>query len=289
LNFLARPAYLSKKLIRPLPTKDGGTRSIGRSMRLLTTSGASLSGGGGWAEVSGKGAEPVLRTTPSVIRSDISLAKTLERPDVQFAKTAQGLTDQQVLAAAKDPEWVKANTAWTRHEAGHFVRTGQTPAAPAVPYDEKRGFMEQLRDHEPVLGRPAHEAMTLKEATRASAAAEINFKKGREVAPQGFAIRENGSRFTFKPIPAASNAETVTMICANFAQQKVVCYVLTVAASSEGKQFVLFSAEDKSGMMVGQREIIMQPTAHLGPLEIIDSNVAEGRLVGLLPHPAPAS
>jgi hypothetical protein len=70
-------------------------------------------------------------------------------------------------------------------------------------------------------------------------------------------------------------------------QQKVVSYVLTVAASSEGKQFVLFSAEDKTGMMVGQREIIMQPTAHLGPLEITDSNVAEGRFVDLLPHQEP--
>jgi hypothetical protein len=36
--------------------------------------------------------------------------------------------------------------------------------------------------------------------------------------------------------------------------------------------------------MVGQREIIMQPAPHLGPLEIIDSNFAEGRFVGLLPH-----
>jgi hypothetical protein len=35
------------------------------------------------------------------------------------------------------------------------------------------------------------------------------------------------------------------------------------------------------------REIIMQPTAHLGPLEIIDSDIAEGRFVGLLPHEAP--
>jgi hypothetical protein len=77
------------------------------------------------------------------------------------------------------------------------------------------------------------------------------------------------------------------MIRATFAQQKVVSYVLTVAASSEGKQFVLFSAEDKTGMMVGQREIIMQPTAHLGPLEITDSNVAEGRFVDLLPHQEP--
>ena len=135
-----------------------------------------------------------------------------------------------------------------------------------------------------------HPQAKLKELIeRASTAAEINFKKGNEVAPKGFAIRENGSRFAFKPIPAASNAETVTMIRATFAQQRVVSYVLTVAASSEGKRFVLFSAEDETGMMVGQREIIMQPTRHLGPLEIIDSNIAEGRLVGLLPHRAPTS
>ena len=122
---------------------------------------------------------------------------------------------------------------------------------------------------------------------RASSAAEINFKNGREVAPQGFAIRENGSRFAFKPILAASSAEMISMIRATFAHHKVVRYVLTVAASSVGKRLVLFSAEDESGMMVGRREIIMDPTAHLGPLEIIDSDIAEGRLVGLLPHQAP--
>ena len=79
------------------------------------------------------------------------------------------------------------------------------------------------------------------------------------------------------------------MIRAIFVQHKVVSYVLTVPASSEGKQFVLFSAEDESGMMVGQREIIMQPTRHFGPLEIIESDIAKGRLVGLLPHRAPMS
>ena len=119
---------------------------------------------------------------------------------------------------------------------------------------------------------------------RASTAAEINFKNGREVAPQGFAIRENGSRFAFESIPAASNAETVSMIRATFAQENVVCYVLIVTASSEGKQFVLFTAEDEFGLMVGRREIIMHPTPHLKPLEIIDSDFAEGLFVGLLPQ-----
>jgi hypothetical protein len=119
---------------------------------------------------------------------------------------------------------------------------------------------------------------------RASSAAEMNFNNGREVAPQGFAIRQNGSRFAFKPIPGASNAETVSMIRATFAQEKVVCYVLIVTASSEGKQFVLFTAEDEFGLMGSRREIIMQPTPHLGPLEIIYSDFAEGLFVGLLPQ-----
>jgi hypothetical protein len=119
---------------------------------------------------------------------------------------------------------------------------------------------------------------------RASTAAEMNFNNGREVAPQGFAIRENGSRFAFEPIPAASNAETVSMIRAAFAQEKVVCYVLIVTASSEGKQFVLFTAEDEFGLMVGRREIMMLPAPHLGPLEIINSDLAEGVFVGLLPQ-----
>ena len=78
------------------------------------------------------------------------------------------------------------------------------------------------------------------------------------------------------------------MIRAAFAQEKVVCYVLIVAASSKGKQFVLFTAEDEFGLMVGQREIIMQPTHHLGALEIIESDIAKGRLVGLLPHQDPS-
>ena len=119
---------------------------------------------------------------------------------------------------------------------------------------------------------------------RASTAAEINFETGNRVAPQGFAIREDGSRFVFEPIPAASNAGTASMIRAAFAQEKVVCYVLIVAASSKGKQFVLFTAEDEFGLMVGQREIIMQPTRHLGPLEIINSDFAEGLFVALLPY-----
>jgi hypothetical protein len=44
------------------------------------------------------------------------------------------------------------------------------------------------------------------------------------------------------------------------------------------------TAEDEFGLMVGRREVIMQPAPHLGPLDIIDSDFAEGRFVGLLPQ-----
>ena len=105
--------------------------------------------------------------------------------------------------------------------------------------------------------------------------------------PLGFAVRANGSKFAFRP--ENINDAAVAHIRTLFLQHNVVCYVLTLAAVSKGKQYVLFSAEDESGtMVVGHREIIMQPAPHLGPLEIIESNFAEGRFVGLLPRQATA-
>jgi hypothetical protein len=105
----------------------------------------------------------------------------------------------------------------------------------------------------------------------------------------GFAVRANGSKFSFTPesIEDEDNDTVVAHIRTLFLQNNVVCYVLTLAAVSKGKQLVLFTAEDESGLIVGRREIIMQPAPHLGPLEIIDSDIAEGRFVGLLPHQQP--
>jgi hypothetical protein len=119
------------------------------------------------------------------------------------------LTDEQVLAAAKDPAWIKANTGWTRQETDEFVRTGQTPAVPIVPFDERRGFMEQLRDHEPVLGRPAHEAMNLKEATRQSKnAREVVELTRQELARQeAEALALQSSQQQAKPAEAAQPAQ----------------------------------------------------------------------------------
>jgi hypothetical protein len=79
---------------------------------------------------------------------------------------------------------------------------GSSPRQKAAPLLRPKAF---------VMSDPSHHPRAkLKELVeRASIAAEINFKKGNEVAPKGFAIRENGSRFVFKPIPA-SNAETVS-------------------------------------------------------------------------------
>jgi hypothetical protein len=122
---------------------------------------------------------------------------------------------------------------------------------------------------------------------RASSAAHANLHRRIKPYPLGFAVRANGSKFAFRPEDIEDNDTAVAHIRTLFLQHNVVRYVLTLAAVSKGKQFVLFTAEDESGLMVGHREIIMQPAPHLGPLEIIDSDIAEGRFVGLLPHHPP--
>jgi hypothetical protein len=119
---------------------------------------------------------------------------------------------------------------------------------------------------------------------RASSAADANLHRRRKPYPLGFAVRANGSKFAFRPEGVKDNDTAVAYIRSLFQQNNVVCYVLTLAAISKGKQFVLFTAEDEFGLMIGQREIIMQPAPHLGPLEIIQSDLAEGRFVGLLPQ-----
>ena len=124
---------------------------------------------------------------------------------------------------------------------------------------------------------------------RASSAANANLHRGIKPYPLGFAVGANGSRFAFEPKNIEGNDAVVALIRTLFLQRNAVCYVLTLGAVSEGKPYVLFSAEDESGtMMVGHREIILQPSPHLGSLELIESNFAEGRFVGLLPRKATA-
>ena len=137
--------------------------------------------------------------------------------------------------------------------------------------------------------RPCVQAKLKELIERASSAADANLHRRRKPYPLGFAVRANGSKFAFRPesIEDEGNDTVVAHIRTLFLQNNVVCYVLTLAAVSKGKHLVLFTAEDESGLMVGQREIIMQPAPHLGPLEIIDSNFAQGRFVGLLPHQEP--
>ena len=137
--------------------------------------------------------------------------------------------------------------------------------------------------------RPCVQAKLKELIERASSAADANLHRRRKPYPLGFAVRANGSKFAFRPesIEDEGNDTVVAHIRTLFLQNNVVCYVLTLAAVSKGKHLVLFTAEDESGLMVGSREIIMQPAPHLGPLEIIDSNFAQGRFVGLLPHQEP--
>jgi hypothetical protein len=137
--------------------------------------------------------------------------------------------------------------------------------------------------------RPCVQAKLKELIERASSAAEANLHRRIKPYPLGFAVRANGSKFAFRPesIEDEDNDTVVAHIRTLFLQNNVVCYVLTLAAVSKGKHLVLFTAEDESGLMVGKREIIMQPAPHLGPLEIIDSDFAQGRFVGLLPHQEP--
>jgi hypothetical protein len=137
--------------------------------------------------------------------------------------------------------------------------------------------------------RPCVQAKLKELIERASSAAEANLHRRIKPYPLGFAVRANGSKFAFRPesIEDEDNDTVVAHIRTLFLQNNVVCYVLTLAAVSKGKHLVLFTAEDESGLMVGSREIIMQPAPHLGPLEIIDSDFAQGRFVGLLPHQEP--
>jgi len=119
---------------------------------------------------------------------------------------------------------------------------------------------------------------------RASSVADANLLRRRKPYPFGFAIRSNGSNFAFILDDTKDGGQAIAEVKTLFLQHDVVCYVLTLAAISDGRQFVLFTAEDESGLLVGQREIIVRPAFPLGPLEIIDSDVAEGPLVSLLPY-----
>jgi hypothetical protein len=134
--------------------------------------------------------------------------------------------------------------------------------------------------------RPCVQAKLKELIERASFAADANLHRRRKPYPLGFAVRANGSKRP-ESIEDEDNDTVVAHIRTLFLQNNVVCYVLTLAAVSKGKHLVLFTAEDESGLMVGKREIIMQPAPHLGPLEIIDSDFAQGRFVGLLPHQEP--
>jgi len=96
---------------------------------------------------------------------------------------------------------------------------------------------------------------------RASSVADANLHRRKKPYPFGFAVRSNGPNFAFILDDTADNGQAIAQIKTLFLQHNVMSYVLAVAAISQGKQFVLFTAEDKSGLMVGHREIIVQPAS----------------------------
>jgi hypothetical protein len=111
--------------------------------------------------------------------------------------------------------------------------------------------------------RPCVQAKLKELIERASSAADANLNRRTKPYPLGFAVRANGSKFAFRPenIEDEDKDTAVAHIRTLFLQNNAVCYVLTLAAVSKGKHLVLFTAEDESGLMVGHREIIMQPAS----------------------------
>ena len=92
---------------------------------------------------------------------------------------------------------------------------------------------------------------------RASSVADANLHRSRKPYPLGLAMR------AFILDHTKEKDQTIAQIKRLFLQHNVVRYVLTLAAVSQGKQFVVFTAEDESGHTVGHREIIVQPAFHL--------------------------
>jgi hypothetical protein len=129
---------------------------------------------------------------------------------------------------------------------------------------------------------------TLKELIeQASSHADANLQRGKRPYPLGAAIRPDGSKVGFRLEDIHDNDRAAANIKSLLLQHNAVRYVLTLPAISKGKQYVLFSAEGELGMMFARREIKAQPSPHLGPLEIVEHNIAEGPFVGLLPRQAP--
>jgi hypothetical protein len=131
---------------------------------------------------------------------------------------------------------------------------------------------------------------------------EANLALGQEITPQGLAIRDDGSEFAFRPDGDLKSDEAVLLLRGIFAKQKVVRYVLiapatiklTTAPGIKGlnrhpdlTKVIVFSAEDDSGVMFGQRTLdkSSSPRPKLRPLEIVSHGTQyEGGIIGLLPQ-----
>lgn len=148
----------------------------------------------------------------------------------------------------------------------------------------------------------------------ASKQCEKIFRITEEIAPMYHAIKRDGDALFFEA-PGGSKDESVAMVRAAFELHDVVRYILIneawvveftklpsatelerwdqlgLSGHPDRREVLLFHGEDEaSGEMRAQRYILRPEhgRATLTPLEFIDDTggVSEGRLVGLLPHPA---
>jgi hypothetical protein len=98
------------------------------------------------------------------VSTDISNRHYEELPEAQFASQQLGLTPAEVRELGKNPDWVQQmRPDWTRGEAEHYCRTGESPPSKVLTVDDREGLRPPLRDHDRIK---ADQALSLKDAAR---------------------------------------------------------------------------------------------------------------------------
>jgi hypothetical protein len=81
------------------------------------------------------------------VTRDISNRHRLEKADAKYLM-ATGISPEEALELAKDPEWVKNRTGWSDAEVAEFVKSGETPPRKILAADDRTGIRPELRDHD---------------------------------------------------------------------------------------------------------------------------------------------
>jgi hypothetical protein len=159
------------------------------------------------------GREHENKTLRQVTR-DYSDWQRMQKADARAAVEIFGGNPEEVIERARDPNFIRQiDPSLTPAEAQHFARTGEMPPMPIGVADERRGLAERLRDSEPVLGRPAHEALNLRETTRQTGnfrellAAEMSRQQMADAEAVNLALEQQQAKPTEAPQQSVQQAQ----------------------------------------------------------------------------------